>query len=83
MTDPESSEVIVSSKRERLILFVAVVVLGLYGLDAVVLTPLVDKTAVLRRQQEQLEAALLANVNTLKKRRVMARSWQEWKTTFR
>jgi Tfp pilus assembly protein PilO len=68
----------VSSRRERIVLVVAVIVIGAYGLDALVLSPIVDKTTELRRQQEHMEARLLANLNTLRKRQGLARAWRSW-----
>ena len=67
-----------SSRRERIILTVTLILVGLYALDSWVLTPLMARNAELGRQLERLEADLLANQNKIRKRRALARKWSDW-----
>jgi hypothetical protein len=67
-----------SSKRERVFLVVTVTVLGLFGLDSFVLTPLGRATSRLRAERETLEGDLLSSQNKLHKRKTLSRTWSVW-----
>lgn len=67
-----------SSKRERIILTVTVIVLALFVLDSFVMTPLGRATARLQGERESLEGELLSHQNKLRKRKTLSRTWNVW-----
>ena len=67
-----------STKRERIILAITAPVLIVFALDSWILTPLMEKTAHLRAQEEKLQTKLRSNQTTLQKRRSLAGHWSGW-----
>lgn len=67
-----------ATRRERIIVVLTGIVILIFVVDRFVLTPLTVATAELRRQEESLQAELLANHNKLRKRRQLARDWRMW-----
>ncbi len=67
-----------ASQRERFLVAITALVLGAFALDSFILTPLVRAASELRQEQEALEAQLLANQNTMRKRKKSARQWSTW-----